>query len=291
MTRVTQGSIAGSTLANLQQSLGRIARTQEQMSSGRVLNRPSDSPTGTVSALQLRGQAAATEQHVANARSGLDWLGTADTALTSSVTALGRVRELAVLGANATQNAASREALAQEVEQLREHMITLANSTHGGRAVFAGTAGAGRAFDDAGAYVGDAGAVQRRIGDTATVRVDTSAAAAFGPDGAVFSLLTDLAADLRAGGTAVSARLTDIDTSRERMLTALTDVGARYSRLSAAEQTSSSRLLDLRASLADVEGVDLAKAVVDLQVQEVAYQAALGASARVLQPSLLDYLR
>jgi flagellar hook-associated protein 3 FlgL len=291
MTRVTQASIASSTLANLQQSLGRISRTQEQMSSGRVLNRPSDSPTGTVSALQLRGQVAATEQHAANARSGLDLLGAADSALSDSVSALGRVRELAVLGANATQNATSREALAQEVEQLREHMLTLANTTHGNRAVFAGTAGGARAFDDTGAYVGDTGTVQRRISDTSTVRADTSASQAFGPGGQVFSMLTDLAADLRAGGPAVSARLTDVDAARERMLTALTDVGARYSRLSAAEQTASSRLLDLRASLADVEGVDLAKAVVDLQVQEVAYQAALGASARVIQPSLMDYLR
>jgi flagellar hook-associated protein 3 FlgL len=40
-----------------------------------------------------------------------------------------------------------------------------------------------------------------------------------------------------------------------------------------------------------VEGVDLPSALVDLQLQEMAYQAALGATAKALQPTLLDFLR
>jgi flagellar hook-associated protein 3 FlgL len=49
--------------------------------------------------------------------------------------------------------------------------------------------------------------------------------------------------------------------------------------------------LDSQNQLSEVEGVDLPAATVDLQLQEVAYQAALGATARALQPSLLDFLR
>lgn len=291
MSRVTQGSIAASTLANLQLSLGRIARTQEQLSSGRIINRPSDSPTGTVSALQLRAQSAATNQHKLNAADGLGWLGAADGALTTSLSTLNRVRDLAVTSVNGTQNQASRDALAAEVEQLREHLRSLANTSYGGRPVFAGTSDSREAFAADGSYAGDAGTVDRRIGPTTTVRVDTSGEAAFGPGGEVFALLDDLAADLRSGAPTVGARIDALDTAHARMLSAVTDVGARYARLVTTGQVADSRLIDLRSALAEVESVDLPKAVTDLKIQEVAYQAALGASAKVLQPSLMDYLR
>lgn len=47
----------------------------------------------------------------------------------------------------------------------------------------------------------------------------------------------------------------------------------------------------LRGSLAQVENIDLPKTIVELQMQQVAYQAALGATAKVIQPTLLDFLR
>lgn len=291
MSRVTQQSIASSTLANLQLALGRVSQTQEQLSSGRLINRPSDSPTGTVSALQLRAETASTEQYARNAQDGLDWLGTADSALTTSLSTLNRARDLVVAARSGAASPASREALATEVEQLRGHLLSLANSSFGGRPVFAGTAGTDVAFRPDGTYAGDAGSVERRIGPATTLRVDTPGEAAFGPNGQVFALLEDIAADLRSGAPTLGARLDDLDAAHGRMLTAVADVGARYARLVATQQTADSRLLDLRSSLAEVESVDLPKAVMDLQIQEVAYQAALGSSAKVLQPSLMDYLR
>ena len=56
-------------------------------------------------------------------------------------------------------------------------------------------------------------------------------------------------------------------------------------------QTAEDRVIGLRNSLAEVESVDLPKTIVELQMQETAYQAALGATQRVVQPSLVDFLR
>jgi flagellar hook-associated protein 3 FlgL len=75
------------------------------------------------------------------------------------------------------------------------------------------------------------------------------------------------------------------------MLGALADVGTRYGRVEGAQTTLTDANLNNTAALSEVENVDIAKAIVDLQMAEVAHQAALGATARVLQPSLLDFLR
>jgi flagellar hook-associated protein 3 FlgL len=79
----------------------------------------------------------------------------------------------------------------------------------------------------------------------------------------------------------------DMDT----ITSTLSDVGTRFNRLEAAAQAAADAELSLTTSLTEIENTDLPKATVELQMQEVAYQAALASTARVLQPSLLEFLR
>ena len=76
------------------------------------------------------------------------------------------------------------------------------------------------------------------------------------------------------------------------MLGELADVGARATAPSTAAQSANEKtVMDLKGQISAVEDIDLAEIIVELQTQEVAYQAALGATSRVLQPSLMDFLR
>ena len=77
----------------------------------------------------------------------------------------------------------------------------------------------------------------------------------------------------------------------DRIQAQISDIGARYNRLEAASQAAADAELALKGSLSEVENTDLPKALVELQLQEVAYQAALASTARVVQPSLMDFLR
>jgi flagellar hook-associated protein 3 FlgL len=292
--RVTHRSMQAGVLANLQDNLTRMGRLQEQLSSGRLISRPSDNPSGTVTALQLRGDVRATEQYQRNADSGIGWLGTADTALTQSLSVLRKVRELALQGSSTgAMGPEARQALATEVRGLRDSLLGLANTAYNGRPVFGGTTSGQVAFDPAtGAYAGDAGTVQRRVGENTSVRVDVDGTAVFG-DGAtsVFSLLDDIATHLANDPTQLAGDITRLDGSTSTVLTTVTDVGTRYARLEAVRQTAADRLIELKSSLATVESIDLPATVVELQMQQVAYQAALGATARVIQPTLMDFLR
>jgi flagellar hook-associated protein 3 FlgL len=294
INRVTQGMMMDRSYLSLQTGLSRLAKTQEQLSTGRVLNRPSDSPTDTTAAMRLRASLADQAQYSRNAEDGLGRLGQADVTLRSMLDQVGRVRELTVQSVNAlNQSPAAREAIATEIEQLRGNLLDGANTTYLGRPVFGGLVNGSAAYDDAGTFVGVPGAVQRTIGKDIKVAVNVDGPDAFGPNGAsIFDTLTALADSVRAGTLSTTqTELAALDTARNRMTSALADVGTRTNRLERAGQAAKDAVFDLTSSLSEIENVDLARATMDLKMQEVAYQAALAATARVMQPSLLDFLR
>ncbi|WP_062382566.1 flagellar hook-associated protein FlgL [Demequina iriomotensis] len=296
INRVTQQTVQRSTLANLQMNLSKMADLQGQMSSGKIITKASDDPSSAGRAMSYRAEKAASEQALRNATDGESWLSQIDSTLQSAVSALRRARNLTVQGANSgAMGDTSREAIAVDIDGLRDALLDLANTKLDGRSIFAGTTSTAAAFSDtAGGYAwnGVAGsAVTRRIGPEATVRVDADGSAAFGEGAAsVFQLLDDISADLRAG-VDVAPRLAEIDTRLDAMLSTLSDVGTRYSQITEAKSSLEFRVQDLTSRISGLEDIDLAKAVLELQMQEVAYQGALGATSRVLQPTLLDYLR
>ncbi|PFG32217.1 flagellar hook-associated protein FlgL [Sanguibacter antarcticus] len=301
ITRVTHQSTQRMSLANMQANLAKMSDLQSQASSGKLINKASDDPAKAAEAMALRKEQRATEQYARNAQDGVSWLNTVDSAIQSSVDFMQRARDLTVQGANTGAiGAAGRDALAVEIEGIRDALLGQANTTYIGRSVFAGTAN-GSAFTTATDPVtGDVsytaatvhGTVERRVGENTTVRVDADGAAVFG-DGAasVFSLLTNIAADLRNPGVNVSTRLTEIDSRIQSMLSVGSSVGARTNQLTAAQDTLSNQSMTLASDLSGVEDIDLAQTIIELQMQEVGYKAALGAAARVLQPSLMDYLQ
>ena len=292
--RVTQQSISRTSLANVQASLARSAKLQEQMTSGKVLNRPSDSPTGTVTSLSLRSQISAQEQYAANAQDGKAWLGTLDTALQSVNDTLQRVRDLTVQASNTgSSDGKARQAIAAEITTLRDHLMGLANTTYLDRPVFGGTTAGGQAYETSTYdYVGDSGTVSRRIDDRTRVSVGADGAAVFGSgSSSVFALLDQLAADVTASPSALASGLTALDGRMGTVLNALTDVGVRTNQVEQAQTAATDKALDLRSTLSGVEDIDLPSVIIDMQLQQSTYQAALSATAKVIQPTLMDFLR
>lgn len=292
--RVTHRTLGQRSLQGLQHNLSTLGRLQEQLSSGRAITRPSDSPTGTSSALQLRSQTRTTEQYARNAQDGLGWLTRVDSALNGTVGTLQRVRDLVVQGSNAgSVSPEAMNALAAEVTALRENLISIANTQYLDRPVFGGTTAGSVAYTAAGAWVGDTNAVFRTVGDNASVRVETTGPEAFGTPGPgdAFAVLADIASNLTTNPSALSGNLASIDGLLDNVINQLADVGARTNRIEYMRQSGEDQVIGLRSSLAEVESIDLPKAIVELQMQQAAYNAALGATARVVQPSLVDFLR
>jgi flagellar hook-associated protein 3 FlgL len=291
--RITQRSLSNATLAGLQANLARLQQTQSQLSSGRAISRPSDSPTGTMAALRLRTDLDRYTQLDRNAEDGKARLGTADNALTDGLALLREVREAVLLGSNSSLGPSDREALAAQVDGLRASLLAVANTKYLQQPVFAGTGSAAAAYDASGTYLGDSGTMSRTIAPGVKVAVNATGEDVFGPAGNdIFTVLSDIAADLRTNPSELtSVDLGRLDAGYLRMQNVLASVGSRYHQIEIMQDRNKANQLDTQNQLSEVEGVDLPAAMVELQLEEVAYQAALGATARVIQPSLVDFLR
>lgn len=291
--RITQRSVSERTLVGLQSNLARLGKVQEQLSSGKLIQRPSDSPTGTVSAMQFRSDLRVNEQWGRNADDALGWLGTIDSTLSSSLTTMRRVRDLTVQGLNTGANSAlDRNAIAAEIDGLRDTLLGQANATYLDRPVFGGTTASSKAFDASGTFIGDSNRVERTAGAGGPVRVDANGADVFGTGAnSLFGVLESISAKLRGDPSTLDADLSALDGHLLNVTSKLSDVGTRYGRMEALKQDASDRVIEMRGSLSAVEDIDLPATIVELQLAETAYQAALGATAKVITPSLMDFLK
>lgn len=294
--RITQGMMVDSQVARLQTRLERFERAQSQLGSGKAILTPSDDPASANRGLVLRASMRAREQEARNGADALSWLNLADSKLQGATTRLHRARDLAVAGAS-DQDAVSRRAMAIEIATIREELVGIANSRHAGRPLFTGFADGVAVDRDAGdwRYRGDTGVITRRVSEHDVVQVNVTAADVFGFDGEggdLFSLLDTIEQALLDGRPeVVSARLADLDVALERIADQLSQVGAATNRVDAVMSRNQEEQLAIRSELAVTEDVDVSSAVMELQTQEVGYQATLAALSRVLQPSLVDFLR
>lgn len=293
MDRVTNQTMAATAQRNLQASLQQMARLQEQGSSQKRILTPSDDPRGTADVIAIRSQQRAAEQYERNVDNGSGWLTTIDSALGNATSVLQSALQRTLQGANdGALSQEAKNALAIEIDGLRDALLKEANATYLGRSVFAGSSNEGVAFDAGYAWTGTDGAtVDRRVGEGVTVRVDANGKEAFGEgDDSVFALLDGIAADLRAG-TPVSGRIDAVRDALDGVVAAHAAVGAQHNQLQRAESVLKTTEVDLEAQRSKAEDIDLAKVILDLNVQSSVYQAALNVTARVLQPSLMDFLR
>jgi flagellar hook-associated protein 3 FlgL len=293
-SRVTETGSRTRVLANLQRALDRGQELQDQLSSGKQIRRPSDSPSGTVTALQLRGEVRATQQYARNADDGEGWLGVIQDTMSNVSAQVNKARDLTVQALNSGAGTGqSDEALAVEIDNLRASLIESANTKFMNRPVFGGTTAGSVAYDANGAYVGDDGQTTRTVGSNTKLRVDTTGPEAFGTgDTQLFAVLKDISDKIRSGDkNGLNQSIQNLDSAGDLLKSTLSDVGARYNRITQMKQSAQDRLLTVTSQLSDIEDVDLPKTIMELQVQQTSYQAALAASAKVIQPSLIDFLR
>ncbi|MBT1582825.1 flagellin N-terminal helical domain-containing protein [Curtobacterium flaccumfaciens] len=292
ITRVTTQMSMAAASARLQAGAARVAELTDQATTLRAIQKPSDDPVGTASSMQVRKEQAAAAQYSRNANDAAAWLATTDSALSGVYSVLNNVRDLTVRAANSgTMSDTDRDAFVTQFRSLKADLEARANTTYGTRSVFAGSSTAAVAYDPATGWAASGTDVSRRVGDGTTVRVDTSGAAVFGSgDDSVFGVIDSIVSDLQ-NGVNVNARIGDVDTALGTVRGAQADVGVRHAAALAAQDSLKSATVSLESRRAGIEDVDLAKAVLDLQVQQTNYQAALAVTAKVLQPTLMDYLR
>jgi len=297
--RITNRMISENSLNDLQRALGDVLAVQEQLSTGKRVNRPSDDPFATHRAISSRGAVLVLEQFARNVSEMKGWVSTTDYALSSITEALREVRTLAIQAANGYLTGTDRENIALRVDEFRETIMQLSRQQYAGRHVFSGTRTSEEPFEWTGAgtvYHGNSEQIRVNIGPGADLAVNVTGDEVFMNIGAagtdVFSLLYDLAQAIRSGDHAAvgGALLGAVDDAMDRVVEKQGVVGSAANRLERMESLISLLAEKERSLLSEAEDVDLAEAAMSMNLKQSAYQASLAACARAILPSLLDYL-
>lgn len=295
--RVTNSMVLRSTMRDLNQSLSRLQSSQADLSTGRVVRKASDDPTKATAAMALRNQVRRSEQRDRSLADAKGWLNTAGATLMSGLDLVNRVKELTVQGSNTgAGNPSSRAAIASEISSIRDELISLANTQYIDRSIFNGSA-AGSAYNTtSGTYLGNAAVVKRDVAPDTVVTVNLTGEAVFGeqasPTGDLFAVLGRLSTAIAAGdGATIGAEHTNLDAAAARLAQATGEVGSRAARLDSIQSRADAQRGELIDALSGIEDTDMAEALMNVKARENAYTAALQAAARIIPPSLLDYLR
>ena len=293
--RITSLMLSRGVLDDVARASVRLSKTQEKLSSGKELTRPSDDPPAVSRALQLRAEMEGAQQLQRNVGEGQGWSEVTDSALETINDALQRVRELTVRAATDTAAGTPREAVAAEVRGIIDSVKTAANAQYGGRYIFSGTSTTQQpyAMGDDDTYLGDTDPLNVQIGPGVNVRVNVDGERVLGtaPDGLLARLRGVLQHLEDDDGPALRADVGLLDTALDDLNAVRATVGATYNRLEVAD----GRLAEYEGTtlklLSETEDADIAKTMIDYSIQQSALQAGLRAGASIVQNSLLDFLR
>jgi flagellar hook-associated protein 3 FlgL len=294
--RITTQMTAQNLLANINQSMDRISTTQQELSTGKRINQPSDDPYGTSLALQLNNELGGLSDYANNVSDGTGWTQAGNAALTDITNAVQRVRELVVAAANGTQSQTDMSADAGEVNQLIDQIKQDANTQYNGQYIFSGAATGTQPYQAGAndAYAGDNGTVTRTIGPGTSVAVNANLGGVLGTggDGKLLDTLRNIASDMQSGNSsALSATaLPQLDTNFNSLTGVTASLGAVTTRL----QMAGSRIQSLQAAdtqvLSNTQDADMAKTEINFSTQQAALTAALQAGAHIVQQSLMNFL-
>ncbi|MBM3266022.1 MAG: flagellar hook-associated protein FlgL [Candidatus Sericytochromatia bacterium] len=300
--RVTQSILSNTTLFNLNRNLSAMLAIQEKLSTGRDINKPTDAPVRFSQALTLRSAIDVGDQLKKNAEFAITWLNTTDKAISEGNEVLQRVRELAVRAASDTNSSDERNAIANEIDQMSGHLRAIANSDFEGRYLFNGADTSTKPYPDDASDPTDTTRMQLVIGKAVTIQYNTLGVDVFGRTKAigsdpadptnVFQLMSNLSAALRANDqAAIEDLIPVIDKRQQVFLTEQSVVGGKVQRLELLRQRLSDQNVELSRFKSETEDADMSKLITDLNRQDSVYRASLAAGSRVIQPTLIDYLR
>lgn len=253
-----------------------VRNLQEAISKGKALLRPSDDPAAWVQSMNLKSAQKEMEQWRRNIEFGTSWAKTTEGTLSHLNDLLTRSREIAIKAIKAT-SPEEREALKNELSQIKDEIDQLVETKYRDRELFHDPP------DDP---------VKIRIGKNKTMEVSVGREEVFGTAGDTISDHVQALHDAIDSNdvNAISTSMGDVESDQQRVLSALTKVGAIMNRLEARENAISSISINYEERIGEMEKADIAKLATEYQLKKTALQAIYHTTASVSELSLLRYV-
>jgi flagellar hook-associated protein 3 FlgL len=295
----TPSVIASQLINNLNADQSLQASLEQQLSSGNIVNSPSDNPAAAASIMQLNSSVSRAQQYSANAADGQGWLSLGNSTVNQVLSTLQSVQQavLSVSGQNLSGSPSTLASISSQVSSARTQLINLANTTYGGQAIFSGTGNPTQAYDQNGNYVGGGSAPTRTVAPNTSVQVGltgqqifgdgTSSPDLLGPNG----LLSTIASDLASGNVqAAQSSLSGLQSSITNVEDQAAVLGTNYQQMQSFSQQATNAQTALQTQLSAEDSVNVAQTTTQLVQAQQSFQSALWATSQIQQQSLVNYL-
>jgi flagellar hook-associated protein 3 FlgL len=271
-----------------------IYESSKKLSSGKDVNAPSDDPVKTNAILTSDTFLTNLNQYQRNIDSTLTYLATAEDTLDGTKDVLMRLQELTAAMATGTVDANARSNAAIEVQTLLDQLISFGNTQVGSSYIFSGYLTDTAAFDSVGTYGGDTNKYQVKMDANSTVTIGINGGEVFTGVGGgidIYQSVTDLVTALNADdGTGIMTAIDTLETSFNQISDAVSDIGAKISRVNAAADNIGNLQLRARIHLSELEDVDIIEVVSNLQATQAALEASLISAGKVFNVNIFNYL-
>ena len=298
-TRVNLETFISSTLANVQKSTSNMSRLQEQISTGKKVNRASDDPAGARKILSLRSEDLRLDQYASNIQTATQSLDFNAAALSNTSDIVQRITELTMQGVSGATDQSGRTIIANEINQLLETIMQSANSKRLGRYTFAGTETTTEPFvatrNASGnissvAYNGNRETIQYNVGPNTNTTVNLTGDEVFMKT-RLFDTIVKIRENLLDGAiTFATNELTNLDNGAQNILNSIAKAGGISSTLELTGNRIDDTKLSLQEVLASAESADIAELVLKLTEQQSIFEASLSSGSYIFKTSILNYI-
>ncbi len=302
--RVTNNMLINNMVGYIGKNLNGMSKYQYQLATGKKISVPSDDPVVAARALKLRTDLAEVAQYKRNVQDAQSWLEITEDTIARIGDVLHRARELAVDASNGTKTPSDMDKINEEVKQLRKQIIHMANNTYAGRYIFSGFSTNTSLINEDGEFAIDVINTNEQIlfevgiGDDINVNVpggdlfNNGTDAAQGNVPAFIKVFDDYIDALNSGNNEeVDKIIGEIDNTHDNLLRVRADVGARLNRLKLTLDRLENDTVNFTKRMSLNEDVDQAEIIINLKNEENVYRASLAGGARIIMPTLLDFLR
>lgn len=301
--RITNNIITQNIISSLQQNMREIASLQQKISSGQNIHRLSDDPPSLWQVISLKERLVSQEQYHRNIEDGLLWLNEVDRSLDSANQILQKALDISLWGANVDSGTVDLQALVTETDSLINQMLDVVNTPLGERYVFAGYHKGEKPFLRQGTETGEEIVFNPALSEEAlgtTIREilpQTSEEVSFNGkelfiDSNLFAHLFDLKNALEKKDTTVIRDcMVNLTADQDLILQTRATTGAKANRLNLVKETLATQETNLQESLSSLQSADITITVTELASRMLTYQASLASATKVLQMSLVNFLR
>lgn len=318
--RVTNQMMTNSFLRDLNNNLNNLSKLNKQLTTGKEISKPSDNPFKTARIMQMYSDISANKQYNENIKDTINWLDTTDVALEQLGNSFQRVRELMVSSGNASYGSDEMKAIKDEINEKVNEIGQILNTNFDGKYIFGGTKSSSKPvgvntvdgnnslsfIDKSGNATTDANILNQinskltaEISQGVTMQYNVNAGEILnfkdgsGKDVDLMSLMNDIINNLQSSDSSkvVSDNLGDMDSVLSNINKLRGEVGAKQNRMDSAKTQNEEQNLSMTEILSKTEDIDLAEKTIEVATLQSVYTASLQTSAKILQSTLIDFIR